>query len=591
MGQKMCCVNRPDLTSCLAYESASMRHPTEKYRGDELNAEVAVIIATDRSRSPYQSSEMLPMLYDVRKAELYESQHTCTVTHKRTGVVRLAHSFKKPVGVAAQTRLKRFVGLLQSLHHDSVCKVLEVFEDYKNIHLIQENCSGGSVYNRILERQYFTEQESAVIVKHMLLAVKHLHDRDTFHGNLCPNSFRFLNNTPHSALKLSDFGLDLKIHRWDATEPPDKEPRTPPVTSFYETCHLVFVSPEFAPPYQSRRKKQTADSGTGGSGQPTADGKTLQPLVDEVDRADCSSQKLIGADMWSIGAMAFLLLCGYPPFFAPSKHAILGRIHRTEFSFDPPFWSKISEEAKSFVQSCLRENYLERMTADEALQHPWIESLADTSPSGAMFSSFMLNLRRFYRTCLIETFVGNVLAEKLSPRELRLFLQKCREMDVGNSGFFTATDLQTVLTDMHYVEISDQISSSCRFLRAHRHPGESYIDYVALADSVTVRQERLFEESIWKSFCFFQKNYMAGCISLTQLPRFLHEPDVRSLVSFATDSSDDVPDGIQGCQKFVRKYCDETDAAELEFFELAALMSRYLMAGTASDSKSAAGKR
>merc|ERR1712032_1314943 len=107
-----------------------------------------------------------------------------------------------------------------------------------------------------------------------------------------------------------------------------------------------------------------------------------------------------------------------------------------DYSFDPPFWSKISEEAKDFVQQCLRSDAAERMSITEALQHPWIQSLADTSPSGSMLSSFALNLRRFYRTSLIEAFAANSLAAKLNFNQMHDLFVRCRESDVGGAGFF-----------------------------------------------------------------------------------------------------------------------------------------------------------
>merc|ERR1712232_749480 len=117
---------------------------------------------------------------------------------------------------------------------------------------------------------------------------------------------------------------------------------------------------------------------------------------------ELDARRLEAADAWSVGTIAFLLLCGYPAFFAPCRSAILARVRKTDFAFDPPFWSKISEDAKDFVQQCLRSSPSERLSVTEALHHPWIKTLAGSSPSGCMLSSFALNLRRFYRTSLIE---------------------------------------------------------------------------------------------------------------------------------------------------------------------------------------------
>eukprot|EP00439_Symbiodinium_sp_Y106_P037323 s2315_g4.t1 len=204
------------------------------------------------------------------------------------------------------------------------------------------------------------------------------------------------------------------------------------------------------------------------------------------------------ADAWSVGAIAFLLLCGYPPFFAPCRHAIISRVEKTDLSFDPPFWSKISEEAKDFVQRCLHGNAAKRLTVQQALQHPWIRQLADTSPSGSMLPSFALNLRRFCRTWLIEVFVANSLASKLTYLGSLQVQRECQKADKEKAGFLTSADLRQVLQNSGHADIVEAIGSC--FARFLRHPGESYLDYNALLDSARLRREVLLEEEIWASF-------------------------------------------------------------------------------------------
>ena len=235
----------------------------------------------------------------------------------------------------------------------------------------------------------------------MLQALVPLHANHMYHGSLNPECFRFLNTSPHSPLKLVDFGLELKAHRWDAVEHvsgPDLH--NPSLPHFFETCKLVFVAPEFAPPQQPRKKKEASNSHLSSSGSDFSEGTSTWVPEPDQDRSLLDEELLASvlnehaewveeqrfalasssgywtknqaADVWSIGAMAFLLLCGYPPFFAPSRNAILARIHRGEVAFDPPFWSKISEDAKSFVSGCLQHSFWDRFNIQDALNHPWI---------------------------------------------------------------------------------------------------------------------------------------------------------------------------------------------------------------------------
>ncbi|CAE8737142.1 unnamed protein product, partial [Polarella glacialis] len=165
-----------------------------------------------------------------------------------------------------------------------------------------------------------------------------------------------------------------------------------------------------------------------------------------------------------------------------------------------------------------------------ALKHPWINRLADTSPSGSMLSSFSLNLRRFYRTSLIEVFAANSLAAKLSYRQSFDLRVRCRDADSGRSGFLTATDLRQVLHGLGHDEIAEAIGMC--FSRALRHPGESYIDYSALLESVQLRHEYLLEEELWAQFREFDvaSGSAAGKLPLPLLTSFLEAPEIQSLL-------------------------------------------------------------
>lgn len=251
------------------------------------------------------------------------------------------------------------------------------------------------------------------------------------------------------------------------------------------------------------------------------------------------------ADAWSVGAMAFLLLCGYPPFFGPTRQSISSRLEKGEYSFDPPFWSKISEDAKDFVKRCLRVRASARMPVIDALSHPWIQSLAASSPSGSMLSSFALNMRRFYRTSVVEAFTANSLALALSFSEIRGFLVKCHEKDENGFGFFTVTELKQVLKELGYMGIAAEITQCGS--RLLRYPGQSYIDYVAVLDSARARRERIFEDELWRAMCEFSWEVGSsadpevmsdGQLPLDRLRDFLQMPEVLQALAH---------DGVEDC--------------------------------------------
>lgn len=515
-----------------------------RYNSNEENAlEVAQMIAQYRTNRNYESTASIAAQFDVKPSHMQEPPNVQTAVHKTTGMVRRLMTVRKPVGAEYQERLKTFVRKLQGVRSDVVARTLDVFEDHRSLKLVTEQCTGGTLYDRILNQQYFAEQESAMLVRHVLQSMAFLHRHGLSHGHLTPDSFRFHSAETHAALKLIEFGLELKIYLWDmATGITDKGTQNA-CFQLLETSRIVFCPPELA-----RTQQQDTNSSSTSSIQvdPTVgavlDNKLLSDAIDtHLEQAEelVAEGSLEAADSWSCGAIAFLLLCGYPPFYAPSRSDILSRVGKIDFSFDPPFWSKISEEAKDFVQRLMRSTPSRRLTINEALQHPWIQSLADTSPNGSMLSSFAQNLRRFYRTSLIEVYAANSLAAKLSFSGTQEFLDRCVDADISRSGFLTATDLRQVLTSLGHSDISDQIGMC--FSRTLRHPGESYIDYTVLVESVRVRRRMFLEEDLWKHFRAFAAQpgdiESSGTLPMSGLKGFLQDKDVRRLL--ARDGFDD----------------------------------------------------
>lgn len=446
------------------------------------------------------------------------------VRHRQRGTVQRLQTCRKPGGKDCQERLRAHVARLQAQRGEGIARILEVYEDARSLALVMEHCNGGTLQDRILQRHFFAEQESAMLVRHMLETVQALQQAGLYHGHLSPDSFRFYSDQAHSPLKLVDFGLELKacLCEWSpdsdhhqllaASEATARNLPRSSSSNFFEASKVVFCAPEVfkrikvgvngAVPGSDSVPSGLRDL-TSGPKSMNSDPLDLQVLSQAIDMHLAQSEDLhmdflAQADVWSVGAIAFLLLCGYPPFFAPCRSAIIARVEKIDFSFDPPFWSKITEEAKDFVQRCLRGMPSQRLNIDEALQHPWIQKLADTSPSGPMLPSFAMNLRRFYRTSIIEALVANTLATKLSYKGTLELQIECLSADKMHCGFLTSAELRQVLQASGHSDIVEAIGSC--FARHLKHSGESYLDYNALFDSVRLRRENILEQEIWRAF-------------------------------------------------------------------------------------------
>jgi serine/threonine protein kinase len=104
-------------------------------------------------------------------------------------------------------------------------------------------------------------------------------------------------------------------------------------------------------------------------------------------------------DMWSLGVILYILLCGFPPFYHESTAALYKQIKKGQFEFPDPYWSEISDLAKDLVSKLLTVDPKMRYTASQVLNHPWIMGNASDKPLDQGYNRrlMMLQARRRLR--------------------------------------------------------------------------------------------------------------------------------------------------------------------------------------------------
>ncbi|RKP37723.1 kinase-like domain-containing protein, partial [Dimargaris cristalligena] len=216
--------------------------------------------------------------------------------------------------------------ILMSMKHPCVIAIHGVYEEADSLYMILEYARDGELFDEIIQRQQFTEQECRVIFFQLFMAIKYLHDRNVVHRDLKPENI-LLADKESLTIKLTDFGLAKVV-----TE-----------NAFMKTlCGTPnYVAPEVLVPGHQRSYSKAVD-------------------------------------MWSLGVILYICLCGYPPFaddFAPPamQHQIKNAIYR----FLPPKWDHISDEAKDLVSQLLLKDYGQRLPVEQALRHPWLNAAFD----------------------------------------------------------------------------------------------------------------------------------------------------------------------------------------------------------------------
>ena len=219
-------------------------------------------------------------------------------------------------------RFQTEVKILQTLDHPNIIKLYEYFEDEKNVYLITEMCTGGELFDKIVEKEYFEEAYASKIFRQILNAINYCHKLEITHRDLKPENFLYETKEDNSEIKVIDFGLS-KICNTKNTGKIERL-KTRAGTPYY-------ISPEV--------------------------------LAGNYDKQ---------CDLWSAGCILYILLCGYPPFYGDDDQEILRMVQKGKFDFDGEEWDEVSKEAKDLIKKLITKPE-RRLTAQEALDHKWFK--------------------------------------------------------------------------------------------------------------------------------------------------------------------------------------------------------------------------
>ncbi|EQB77030.1 MAP kinase-activated protein kinase 3-like protein [Camelus ferus] len=213
---------------------------------------------------------------------------------------------------------------------------------------------GGELFSRIQERgdQAFTEREAAEIMRDIGTAIQFLHSQNIAHRDVKPENLLYTSKEKDAVLKLTDFGF--------AKETTQNALQTPCYTPYYVgTCLGSKTLETESPPVPSA---------------------LVAPEVLGPEKYDKS------CDMWSLGVIMYILLCGFPPFYSNTGQAISPgmkrRIRLGQYGFPNPEWSEVSEDAKQLIRLLLKTDPTERLTITQFMNHPWINVSALWSRGG-----------------------------------------------------------------------------------------------------------------------------------------------------------------------------------------------------------------
>ncbi|KAL1216717.1 Calcium-dependent protein kinase 30 [Cardamine amara subsp. amara] len=421
--------------------------------------------------------------------------YLCTDRETREALACKSISKRKLRTAVDVEDVRREVKIMSTLpDHPNVVKLKATYEDNENVHLVMELCEGGELFDRIVARGHYTERAAATVARTVAEVVRMCHINGVMHRDLKPENFLFANKKENSALKAIDFGLSVLFK---------------PGESFTE----IVGSPYYMAPEVLKRN--------------------YGPEV----------------DVWSAGVILYILLCGVPPFWAETEQGVALAILRGVLDFKRDPWSQISESAKSLVKQMLDPDPTKRLTAQQVLDHPWIQN-AKKAPNVPLGDIVRSRLKQFSMMNRLKKKALRVIAEHLSLQEVEVIRDMFTLMDDDNDGKITYPELRAGLKKVGSQLGEPEIKMLMEVADVN---GNGCLDYGEFVAVIIHLQKMENDEHFRQAFMFFDKDG-SGYIESDELRKALTdelgEPDNSVLIDIMREVDTD-KDGRINYDEFV----------------------------------------
>jgi len=412
-------------------------------------------------------------VYDMDKKKLGEGSYgsVCKAKHKALNVKRAIKTIPK-AQMKNIERFKQEIAIMKMMDHPNIIKLYESFEDHRNIYLVMELCLGGELFDRIIESGHFTEVQAAILMQQIVRAIYYMHENRVCHRDLKPENFLFLtkDSIEKNLLKIIDFGLSCQF---EAGQVLTTKAGTP-----------YYVAP--------------------------------QVLAGKYDHL---------SDMWSVGVIMYVMLCGYPPFFGETDAEVLSKVRLGNFSFNAADWKNVSEDAKHLIRMLLKMNPRDRYTAEQALNHDWIKNKAPKAANVSLQQNFVDNLRGFRSQNKLKKAALHIIAGQLNEDQIKALRETFMALDGNGDGLLTPAEMKAGLEKAGLKEIPPDLQQIMEDVDAD---GSGVIDYTEFLAATLEKRVYVAEDVCWSAFRIFDKNG-DGKISQEELRSVLDNEDVQNV--------------------------------------------------------------
>ncbi|XP_046419938.1 calcium/calmodulin-dependent protein kinase type II alpha chain isoform X10 [Neodiprion virginianus] len=216
-------------------------------------------------------------------------------------------------------KLEREARICRKLQHPNIVRLHDSIQEENFHYLVFDLVTGGELFEDIVAREFYSEADASHCIQQILESVHHCHHNGVVHRDLKPENLLLASKAKGAAVKLADFGLAIEV--------------------------------------QGEQQAWFGFAGTPGY------------LSPEVLKKEPYGKPV---DIWACGVILYILLVGYPPFWDEDQHRLYAQIKAGAYDYPSPEWDTVTTEAKNLINQMLTVNPTKRITASEALKHPWI---------------------------------------------------------------------------------------------------------------------------------------------------------------------------------------------------------------------------
>ncbi len=387
---------------------------------------------------------------------------------------------KKALEKSERERLKNESEILRQMDHPNIIKLYEIFEDKKYYYIITEFLTGGELFEKITDEEFysdFTEKDAANLMEQVFAGINYCHMKRIVHRDLKPENLLLEANVSASDLggktkfkvKLIDFGT----------------------SQLYEDGQKL--TERYGTPYY---------------------------IAPEVLKKNYNEK----CDVWSLGVILYILLVGYPPFNGSEDSQIIAAVKKGKYTVDEPEWDDVSEEAQDLVRKCLTYDPAKRISAEDALRHPWYKKYAKHEKVEKQLASTALNNLKNFRAeqKLKQATLTFIVSQLLNKDETAKMESIFKSMDTNQDGMLSMDEIKNGY-DKHFGTALDD-EELIRMFKEIDTDGNGTIDYSEFLMATMNETQLLSTDKLKAAFKMFDKDG-SGTISKEEIKETLGQLD------------------------------------------------------------------